>query len=53
MVSQGNIIKQGTTIDLKWMEWNQNGWRAIKNPSTHSKEGNWVIINKEQLSIIY
>ena len=32
---------------------NANGWREIKNPSTHSKEGNWVIINKEQWSILH
>ena len=52
MVSQGKVIKQGTIIDLKWMGWIQIGWRAIKNPSTRLKEGNWVIINKEKLSII-
>ena len=32
---------------------NSNGWRAIKNPSTHSKEGTWVIINEKKLSILY
>ena len=48
---QGNQI--GNNLIINRMEWTWNGWREIKNPSTYSKEGTWMIMNKEKLRILY